>query len=61
MPKYLTVKRYHECHCKYFREISMKTIYRWIEEGKINAKKDRGGFNWLIMIPETDELYRYLK
>ena len=61
MPKYLTVKRFHECYRKYFRNISVQTIYRWIEEGTLQAKKDRDGFNWLIIISEDDDLYKFLK
>lgn len=27
-----------------------RTVRRWIEEGKLKAKKDRGGRGWLILI-----------
>lgn len=31
-----------------------RTVRRWIEEGKVKAKKDRGGRCWLVLIGEDD-------
>ncbi len=60
MPKYLTVQKFHELHCKYFRVIHIKTVYRWVEEEKVAAKKDRGGHNWLVVVREEDPLFPFL-
>lgn len=60
MPKYLTVKSYHECHCRYIREIDERTVYRWIKKKKLKAKKDCNGHDWLIIIRKKDSIYPFL-
>lgn len=42
---FYTVKHYAQTVRKHPR-----TIRRWIEEGRLKAKKDRGGKGWLIMV-----------
>lgn len=54
MPKYLTVKRFHERYCKHIGKIHIKTIYEWIDAEKLKAAKDPGGRNWLIIVDEND-------
>ena len=55
MPRYCTVQifitRYSET--VEGRQLSEKTIYRWIDEGKLEAKKDPGGYGWLIKLDES--------
>lgn len=29
---------------------SERTVRRWIQEGRLRARKDKGGRNWLIMV-----------
>ncbi len=48
--KYLTVKSTAAIYMK-----SMQTIRRWITEGKLSAKKDPGGRNWIIVEKENTE------
>lgn len=44
-----TVKMYADAVNKHPR-----TIRRWIEEGKLRAKKDRGGHNYLILVKNQE-------
>ncbi len=47
MPFFLTVRQ----AAKHFQK-HPQTIYRWIEEGKVKARKDSGGFGWLIIVED---------
>ena len=48
----LTVKAYADAVHK-----SEDTIRRWIHEGKLRARKDKGGHGWLILIRDNDDLF----
>ena len=50
---YMTVKHYAEIVGK-----SIRTVYRWIAEGKIKARKDRGGRGWLILVDGSATFYK---
>lgn len=47
---YFTVKGYADAVHKHPR-----TIRRWIAEGKISAKKDRGGRDYLIIVKSPED------
>jgi len=46
-------KRYAKVHvaAKYY-EVSKWTIYRWIEEGSVDAYKNPGGRPWFVELKE---------
>lgn len=46
---YFTVKMYADAVNKHPR-----TIRRWIEEGKLSARKDRGGHCYLIIVKSSE-------
>lgn len=48
--RYLTVKEVAEYFNKHPR-----TIYRWIEDKKLPARKDPGGHGWMIVLEEEAE------
>lgn len=48
---FYTVKGYADIIGKHPR-----TIRRWIEEGKLQARKDRGGRCYLIIVKDADDL-----
>ena len=62
MPVYLTVQRFKEEYSKHVKEIHIKTVYRWLDEGNpnIKAKKDAGGRDWLIIVDEDNLLFPFL-
>ena len=48
----VTVKHYAEIVGK-----SPETVRDWINDGKLKAKKDRGGRSWLILVTEKKDLF----
>lgn len=46
---HMTLKHYAETVGK-----SARTVRRWIAEGKIKARKDRGGRDWLILVENVN-------
>lgn len=62
MPVYLTVQQFQKEYSEHIKEIHIKTVYRWIDEGKPTLKKikDHGGRGWLIVIDEDDFLFPFL-
>lgn len=50
---------YRRISVKHYAEETGKTIYtvrRWIAEGKVEAEKDPGGRDWIILVPRTGNL-----
>ena len=50
---YLTVKQFiieYSEEVKREKPLSPRTVYRWIDEGKLPAKKDPSGQGWLIFL-----------
>lgn len=62
MPLYLTVQQFQKEYSRHIKEIHIKTVYRWIDEGNTNlqVKRDLGGRGWLIIINEDDMLWPFL-
>lgn len=53
---HMTLKHYAEEVGK-----SVRTVRRWISEGKVKARKDRGGRNWLILVKNASTFYKKKK
>ena len=56
----VTVERYHELYEKHIKKIHIKTVYCWLAEEKLEAKKDPGGRGWIIYITEKDPLFPFV-
>ena len=62
MPLYLTVQQFQKEYSQHIKEIHIKTVYRWIDEGNPNlqTQRDLGGRGWLIIIENDHPLFPFL-